>query len=96
MFIDTVKFTLWKFCRLTNDSEWGILCLKGHGTQKPSVKALQTVKDEFYREIDLFGRAPEEKLLWTSINPRELSNSKMSKMINVENFADMFNLSADA
>ena len=23
-----------------NDTEWCILCLKGHGTQKPSVKAL--------------------------------------------------------
>ena len=65
---DTVTFTLWKLCRLMNDSEWCILCLKGHGTQNPSVKALLTVKDEFYREIDMFGSAPEEKLLWTSIN----------------------------
>ena len=38
--MDTVTFTLWKLCRLINDSEWCILCLKGHGTQKPSVKAL--------------------------------------------------------
>ena len=28
--IDTIfKFTLWKLCRLMNDSEWCILCLKG-------------------------------------------------------------------
>ena len=27
--IDTFKFTLWKLCRLMNDSEWCILCLKG-------------------------------------------------------------------
>ena len=38
-----------------NDSEWCILCLKGPGTHKPSVKAIQTVKDEFYGKIDLFG-----------------------------------------
>ena len=37
-----------------------ILCLKGHDTQKASVKAHLTVKDEFYRETDLFGK----KLLW--------------------------------
>ena len=55
-----------------------------------------TVKDECYREINLFGSAPKEKLLWTSINPRELSYTKMSKMIHLENFADMFNLSGDA
>lgn len=37
--------------------------------------------DEFYRETDLFGSAPEEKLLWTSINPRDLSytNGKCQK-----------------
>ena len=46
-------------------SKWCILCLRGHGTQKASVKALQIVKDEFYRETDLFGNAPEEKVLWT-------------------------------
>lgn len=46
-------------------SKWCILCLRGHGTQKASVKALQIVKDELYRETDLFGNAPEEKLLWT-------------------------------
>ena len=33
-----------------------ILCLKGHDTQKASVKAHLTVKDEFYRETDLFGK----------------------------------------
>ena len=40
--------------------------------------------------------APEENLLWTSINPRELSYTKMWKMIHLENFADILNLSADA
>ena len=53
------------------------------------------VKVEFHRETDLFASAPEEKSIWTSINPRELS-CNLSKMIHVENFVDMFNLSADA
>ena len=40
MCIDADTFTLWNLSRLMNDSEWCILCLKVHGTQKPSVKAL--------------------------------------------------------
>ena len=51
-------------CRLMNDSEWCILSLKVHGTQKASLKALLTVKDEFYRETDFFCSVPEEKLQW--------------------------------
>ena len=44
--------------------------------QKLSVEALSTVKDELYREIDLFGNASEEKLQWSSINLPELSSQK--------------------
>ena len=35
----------------------------------------------------MFDSAPEEKLLWTRINPRELS---YTKMIHLENLADVF------
>lgn len=50
-----------------------------------SMKPLQTYER-------LFGSGPEEKLLWTSINLPELSHTKMTHL---ENFADMFILSAD-
>ena len=53
---------------------WCILCLRAWNAKTECESTLiQTVKDEFYRETDLFGSDPEEKLLWTTINPRALS-----------------------
>ena len=75
--LDTVAFTLCKLSRLLNDSEWCIQYLKGHGTGKVSVAALENVKDELYGEMDLFSNASEEKFQWTSINPPELGNREM-------------------
>ena len=57
------------------------------------MKALSTVKDEILSRGDLFCNAAEGKLLWTNVNPPELS---YTKMINLENVADMFSLSAEA
>ena len=54
-----------------NDSEWCILCLKGHGTQKASVKTHLTVKDEL--ETDLFGSVPPKKLLWIRSWPTSIA-----------------------
>ena len=71
-----------------NDSKW---CIPWYATTERE-STLNCQKRILYRD-DLFGNAPDEKLLWTNINPPELS---YKKMINLENFANMFSLSADA